>query len=70
MLGWAGTVFCVTGALFTAHKRRRGFLFTSAGCVLWVAEAAKLGIYSLALVELVFAVISLYGYLQWCRKGV
>jgi hypothetical protein len=65
MVGWAGTAFCVSGAMFTAYKRRCGFLFTLVGCALWGAQGIILGLPSLVVVEAVFIGLSLFGWWKW-----
>lgn len=65
VIGWALTINSILGALLNARKRIEGFYLWAAGNLGWMIWALYNGIYSQAVLWLVYFIITVYGIYQW-----
>ena len=65
MLGWIGNLFIVAGLWGVGSKRRHAFLFSIAGEVAWIANAAGRGDWALTSICVVFLLMAMRGWWLW-----
>jgi len=66
-MDWIGNFLICLGLWFIGDKKRWAFLFSIAGECCWIAYSLKIGLYSLAAICVVFAVLAARSYCKWGR---
>jgi len=64
-MGWVGNIFIVIGLWLVGNKNRTAFIFTVIGESIWVAYAFTKGLYDLAFICIVFAVLAARNWYKW-----
>jgi len=64
-MDWIGNVFIVVGLWHIGNKKRWAFLFSVAGEICWIVYSLTIGLYSLAVICTVFAVLAIRSYYKW-----
>lgn len=67
--GWLGNIFIVIGLWFVGDRKRSAFIFTIIGELIWAGYAMHLGMWDLAIICLVFALLALRNWFKWGVNG-
>jgi hypothetical protein len=64
---WLANLLIVIGLWMVGSKRRSAFIFTFAGEAVWTAVSASKGMYDLAAICALFAVLAARNWWKWGR---
>lgn len=65
MLHWAGTIFILIGTYLLTKKLRVAWLVSGIGSMIFIISFALSGDGALVLLNTVFVILSLHGWLTW-----
>jgi len=66
---WTTTIICLTGNVFNVKKSVICFYIWTLGNVLWLTYDCYSGLYSRAFLDIVQTVFSVWGIIEWSKKG-
>jgi len=64
-MGWFANIFIVFGLWFIGNKKRFAFVFTFIGETIWTIYSFSIGMYDLAAVCALFAMLAARNWLKW-----
>ena len=67
-MDWIATIFVIVGVWLLCDKMRIAFLINIIGCFFWIGYGIQHLIISIALVNALFILVNIRGWILWGRK--